>query len=124
MDPEPAFAVTVPPQVLLTLGVLETTNVPVVEGSASLKPTPVSVVDRLALLMVNVTVVVPFSGMLAAPKLLEMVGGATTVNVAVLLVPPVPLSVEVTLPVVLFRVPAVTPFTFTEKVHDALAARV
>jgi hypothetical protein len=35
-------------------------------------------------------------------------------------VPPVPPSVEVTAPVVLFFVPAVVPVTFTEKVQELL----
>jgi hypothetical protein len=61
--------------------------------------------------MVNVTVVVPLRGMNAAPKDLEMVGGATTEIVAVLLVLPGPPSFEVTAPVVLFHVPAVAPVT-------------
>ena len=39
-------------------------------------------------------------------------------------VPPVPFSVELTEPVVLFFVPAVVPVTLTEKVQEALAASV
>src|SRR5262245_37755885 len=39
-------------------------------------------------------------------------------------VPPVPPSVEVTLPVVLFFWPAVVPVTFTAKVQELLAAMV
>src|SRR5713226_1668865 len=82
MEPEPAAAVTVPPQLLLTLGVLATTRVPVVEGSVSLKPTPVSVVERLGLLMVKVSVAVPFKGIVAALKALLIVGEAAAVTVS------------------------------------------
>src|SRR5579864_4357192 len=99
MTPVPAVAVTVPPQVLLTPGVAATTNVPVAEGSVSLNATPVrsplaGVPGLFGLLMVKVTVVVPFSGMLPAPNALLIVGGATTVTVALaVLLPP---SVELT----------------------------
>src|SRR5579864_8932740 len=83
-----AVAVTVPPQVLLTPGVLATCN-PFVK--VSLNAIPLSAVVLLpGLAMVNVTVVVPFSGILAAPNALLTVGGATTFKSAVLLVVPVP----------------------------------
>jgi len=39
-------------------------------------------------------------------------------------VPPVPPSVEVTLPVVLFCKPAAMPVTFTENTQELLAARL
>src|SRR5215831_11202318 len=127
MTPVPAVAVTLPPQVLVTPGVPATTNVPVAEGSVSLNATPVrsplaGVPGLFGLLIVKVTVVVPLSGILAAPKALLMVGGATTVTVAlaVLLLPP---SVELTC-TELFLSPAVVPCTFTETAHEALAARV
>src|SRR5499425_598189 len=131
MTPVPAVAVTVPPQVLLTPGVAATTNValpaPPLTGSVSLNATPLrsplaGVAGLFGLLMVNVTVVVPFSGMLAAPKAFAIVGGATTVTVAlaVALVPP---SVELTT-TLLFLVPAVVPCTFTDTAQEALAATV
>ena len=50
-------------------------------------------------------------------------GGAVTVTLAEA-VPPGPVWVEVTLPVVLFFVPGVVPVTFTLKVHEALPKRV
>src|SRR5215471_2677615 len=53
---------------------------------------------------------------------LPMAGGASTLRLAEA-VPPVPPSVDVTLPVVLFWVPAAMPVTFTENVHELLAAR-
>ena len=52
-----------------------------------------------------------------------MVGGATTVRVSVA-VPPVPPSVELTVPVVLTCAPAAMPVTLTENVHDPLEASV
>src|SRR5262249_22860904 len=60
--------------------------------------------------------------MLAAPKALLIVGGATTVTVAlaVLLFPP---SVELTCTELILS-PAVVPCTFTETAHEALAATV
>src|SRR5438270_676872 len=105
IEVELAAAVTVPPQVLLTPGV-EATWSPFV--SVSLKATPFSAVVLLAVLViVKVTVVVPFTAIAAAPNALEIVGGATTVKTAVLLVAPVPPSVELTAPVVLLLLPAV-----------------
>src|SRR6266567_3703365 len=113
-----AVAVTVPPQVLLTPGVAATCR-PFVRVSE--KAIPVSAVVLAAgLVMVNVSVVVLFCGMLAAPNALLMVGGATILRVTVLLVVPVPPSVEVMAPVVLTASPAAVPFTSTLKVHDAL----
>ena len=58
--------------------------------------------------------------MLDAPNALPMVGGdtAVTVTVAVLLTVPVPPSVELTAPVVLFFVPVVVPVTLTDSVHE------
>jgi len=128
MTPVPAVAVTVPPQVLLTPGVAATTNValpaPLLKGSVSLNATPVRSPAAVVfgLLMVKVTVVVPFSGMLLAPNALLIVAGATTVTVAlaVLLLPP---SVELTCTELLLS-PAVVPCTFTETAHEALAASV
>src|SRR5947209_388718 len=119
---ELAAAVTVPPQVLLTPGVDATCN-PLV--NVSLNATPFSALVLLAgLVIVNVTVVVPFSVIFAAPNALLIVGGATTFNSAVLLVVPVPPSVEVTLPVVLVWFPAAVPVTFTANVQELLAAIV
>jgi hypothetical protein len=60
--------------------------------------------------------------MLAAPNALAMVGGPTTVMLA-LEVLPVPPSVDVTC-TLLFFTPAVVPCTFTETVHEALDASV
>src|SRR6266849_1330239 len=72
--------------------------------------------------MVKINVLLPLSRIVVGLKALLIVGGATTVSEAVLLVEPVPPSVEVMALVVLFFTPAVVPVTFTENVHDDPAA--
>jgi hypothetical protein len=91
-------------------------------GSVSPKPMPVNATVAFGLVTVKVSVVVPFSGMLAAPNALVNVGGAVTVRVAVEVLP-VPLSLDVTVTLLTFA-PPVVGVTFTLKVHDAEAARV
>src|SRR5260221_96523 len=92
-------------------------------GSVSVNATPVSAtVFSAGLVMVKVSDVVAFSAMVDGLKTLAIDGGATTVSSAVLLVAPVPPSVEVTAPVVLLLSPAVVPVTSTEKVHEEPAA--
>src|SRR5262249_58919890 len=71
-------------------------------GRVSLKATPVKATVALGLVMVKVKLVVPFSGMLAAPNALVMLGGPITVIDAVLLVAPAPVSFDEIGPVVLF----------------------
>src|SRR5262249_7657279 len=113
-----AAAVTVPPHVLLTPGVLATCR-PLV--NVSLNAIAFSALVLLpGFVMVNVTVVVPFREILAAPNALLMVGGATTFISAVLLVVPVPPSVEVIAPVVLLASPSTVPLTSTLNVHELL----
>ena len=121
--PAPAVAVNVPPQVLVTPGVLATTRVPVVFGKVSVNPMPVNVVPALGLVIVNVKVAFVFSGMLGALNALLKVGGATTVREAfdVLLNAPVVVDVTVTL---LFLTPAVVPVTSREIVQVAPAVRL
>src|SRR5437763_2690741 len=89
ITPLPAVAVTVPPQVLLTLGVLDTTSValpaPPLTCSVSLNNTPVrsplaGVPGLFGLLMVKVIVLVPFRGIEVGLKAFAIVGGATTVT--------------------------------------------
>ncbi len=129
MLPLPAVAVTVPPQVLLTLGVLATTSValpaPPLTGSVSLKVTPLrsAVALVFGLLIVKVTVLVPFFGMLVGLNALLIVGGPTTVKFAeaVFPVPPLP---EDTLPVVFVYWPAVAPVTVTLTTHWPFAGIV
>ena len=67
MLPDPATAVAVPPQVLFKPLGVATTNP---AGRLSVKAMPVSARLVLGFWMVNVSEVVPFSGMLAAPKAL------------------------------------------------------
>lgn len=93
-------------------------------GNVSVKPTPVNPTVEFGLVMVKVRLVVPFNGMLEAPNALLIVGGATTVIVAVLLTAPVPPLVELTAPVVLFFTPAVAPVTVTVIGQLPLAAMV
>jgi hypothetical protein len=117
--PVGAVVVSVPPQ---TVAVAFATVSPV--GNVSVKATPVSAtVFAAGLVMVNVSEVVAFRAMLLGLNTLAIDGGATTLIEAEA-VPPVPPSVEVTLPVVLFCVPAAIPVTFTEKVQEPLAAIV
>src|SRR6185312_13997419 len=66
--------------------------------------------------MLNVSDVVPFSGMLAAPNALAIDGGAATVKLAVAVLP-VPPLVEVTFPVVLVYCPETAPVTVTLNWH-------
>jgi hypothetical protein len=117
--PVGAVVVSVPPQ---TVADELATVKPV--GSTSVNATPVSATAFAAgLVIVNVNEVVAFRAMLVGLKTLAIEGGATTLMLAEA-VPPVPPSVEVTLPVVLFLVPAVVPVTFTLNVQELLAAIV
>jgi hypothetical protein len=72
--------------------------------------------------MVKLRLVVPLTGIRAAPKDFVIEGGTTTVTLAVA-VAPVPPSADVTAPVVLFCTPSTVPVTFTLNVHEAFAAR-
>jgi hypothetical protein len=119
-----AAAVTVPPlQLLNTAGVLATFNPP---PSVSENAMPLIAFATLGLVIEKVTVVVPFSRMLLAPNDLVIVGDTTvtTLSVAVLLVVPVPPSVEVTALVVLGLEPAVVPVTLTVTEQLPLATSV
>src|SRR6185312_13871569 len=73
--------------------------------------------------MVNVNEVVPFSGIVAAPKTLVIVGGEATVRLADAVLP-VPPLVEVTFPVVFVYCPEAAPVTVTLNWHWLLAAMV
>ena len=109
MVPEPAVAKTVPSQSVVIVGIEATTKP---AGSESVKAIPESATVVFGLVTVKVSVVVPLSGMVAAPKALLMVGGPTTVTVSEA-VPPAPLSLVVMVPVVLFLTPMVVPVTLT-----------
>src|SRR5262245_64010407 len=95
--PAPATAVAVPPQLFVRFGVLATTRP---AGRLSVNAKPFNVTAVLGLVMVNVNVVEPFSGIVNAPKALMIDGGLATVRLAVAVLP-VPPLVELTAPVVL-----------------------
>jgi hypothetical protein len=114
--PVPAVAVIGPPHVLDTTGMGDSTKP---AGKLSVKPTPVSPVAAFGFVMLNVSVVEPFNGMLAAPKIFVNVGGPMTVSVAVLLGLPAPLSFDEIASVVFGFPPAVLAVTFTTRVHCA-----
>ena len=113
MEPDPPTAVTVPPQVLLRFGVEATTKP---AGKLSVNAMPLSATPVFGLLMVNVSEVVPFNGMLAAPNSLLIEGGDATVRFAEAVLP-VPPLVEVTFPVVLVYWPDAAPVTVTLNWH-------
>src|ERR1051326_1961883 len=116
----PCVAVIVPaPHVPVSPFGVETTRP---AGSVSLKATPVNATVVFGLLMVKLSEVEPFSGMLAAPNAFAIVGGVVTVTEA-LDVLPGPLSVALTL-TELFFTPPVVPVTCTLKVREVVAARV
>ncbi len=120
----PAVAVIVPVvQVPVRPGEFATT---IPAGRLSVNPIPTSGSGFTAgFVIVKVTVVLPFSAILDAPKALPMVGGArTTTNTVAAAVFPEPPSLDVTAVVALSCSPAAMPATFTLKVQDALAARV
>jgi len=114
--PEPPTAVAVPPQLLVKLGVEATTRP---AGRLSVKATPVKATFVFGLVMLKLSEVVPFSGIVGAPNVLVMLGGLATIKVAVLLVAPVPPLVELIAPVVLDTVPDCVPVTFTTIVQVA-----
>jgi hypothetical protein len=94
---DPATAVAVPPHVLLMpLGVATTSPA----GKLSVNARPVSERLVFGLEILKVSDVVPFKGIVDAPKVLVIAGGVATVRFAVAVLP-VPPLVEVTFPVVL-----------------------
>ena len=119
IEPDPAVAVVVPLHVLPRLLGFATTSP---AGKLSVNATPLRLVV-FGLLIVNVRLVLAFSGIEAAPNAFEIVGGVATVMLAEAVFP-VPPLVELTAPVVLFFVPEVVAFTFTEMVHELLIATV
>jgi hypothetical protein len=117
IEPKPATAVVVPPQVLLAPFGVATSNP---AGKLSVKAMPVRLVV-LGFVMVKVRLVLVFRLIWAAPNAFEIVGGASTIMLAEAVLP-VPPLVELTALVVLFFWPAVVPVTLTVTLHDALAA--
>ncbi len=79
MEEDPSAAEAVPLHVLFRLPGVATTNP---AGRLSVNATPFSVKFTFVLLSVKVRLVVPFSGMLAAPKALRIDGGLMTVRLA------------------------------------------
>src|SRR5882757_9445802 len=117
-EPDPATAVAVPPQVLFNaLGVATTRPA----GRLSVNAIPFSVKLVFGLLMVKVSEVVPFSGMIAAPNALVIEGGVATVKFAEAVLP-VPPLVELTAPDVLVYCPDAVAVTFTTRVQLVLTA--
>ena len=115
--PVGAVVVNVPPQ---TVAEAFATVSPV--GSVSVKATPPSGSTFAAgFVIVNVSDVVAFRAIVVGLNTFAIDGGASTLRIAEA-VPPVPPSVELTFPVVLFFVPAAAPVTFTANVHELLAA--
>src|SRR5262249_39838030 len=120
ITPDPAVAVTDPPQVLLSpLGVPTTKP----EGRLSVKSSPVSPVKLFGLLILNVSVVVPFNGMLAAPNSFVIVGGLATVRLAEEVLP-LPPSVDVIADVVFVYCPGAAPVTVTVNMQSVVALTV
>ena len=68
-------------------------------GKLSVNATPLSAALELGFETLNVSDVVPFEGIVAAPKTFAIVGGLATVRLAVAVLP-VPPLVELTVPVV------------------------
>ena len=118
--PEPAVAVTEPPQALVNAFGVATTSP---AGRLSVNAMPLSATLLLGLVIVRVRLVVPFKGMVPAPNDLAIDGGVTTMTLADA-VPPGPLSVAVTWLVVLFFTPAVVPVTLIENWHWAFCGMV
>jgi len=104
----PSVAAIVPPPhtPVTPFGVLVTR--PAGKGSGNV--TPVSDRLMLGLVMVKLREVDPFSGILAAPKVIVIVGAVATIRFAVAVFP-VPPFVDVTGPVVFVKSPATAPVT-------------
>lgn len=76
IDPSPAFAVTVPPHVVLAAGVPATTIFPGKVGKVSLKATSVKAVPALGLVIVKVRVLVSHAPIGSGEKFLLIDGGS------------------------------------------------
>ncbi len=117
-EADPDTAVAVPPQVLLRLLGVATVSP---AGRLSVKTSPVSAKPEFGLVMLKVSEVLPFSGIVAAPNVLTMDGGLATVRVADVVLP-VPPLVEVTAPVVFVYEPEAVPCTLTTTVQEVFTA--
>ena len=96
MSPSLAVIVPAPHVPVRPLGVDSTKP----EGSVSVTPIPLNAAVAFGFVIVKLRLVVPFRATKGDPNVLVMVGGATTVRVAVLLVTPAPLSFAEIVPVV------------------------
>ena len=105
---------------LLRFGVAATTSP---AGKLSVNAIPVCEIVVSGFWMLNVSEVVPFSGIDAAPNSFVIEIGVATLRLA-LAVLPVPPLVEVTLPVVFVYWPEAAPVTVTENWHWLFAATV
>lgn len=113
--PVGAVVVSVPPQT-----VADPLAMVIPVGRVSEKATPVRAeVLAPGLVRVNVNDEVAFTAIPAGLNTFTIAGGAITFRLAEA-VPPVPPSVDVVFPVVLFCVPALMPVTLIEKVQDPL----
>jgi hypothetical protein len=117
LDDPPLAVIVPPPQLPLSPLGVETTSP---AGSESVNPTPLSATVPLELLIVNVRLVLEFSGIVVAPKTSARLGGATTVRLADA-APPFP-SLDAKALLILFLIPAVMPVTLTENVQLAVLA--
>src|SRR5262249_39050686 len=106
MTPVAAMVVTVPPLPQALGSVPPATPRPL--GRVSLTLTPVSPTLVFVLVIVKVSDVVPAITIDAAPNAFAMLGGATTVRLAIAVVPVPPLA-ALTVPVVFVFAPAVAP---------------
>jgi hypothetical protein len=118
-DPPGAAAIDplAPHELVKPLG--EATTIP--PGRLSAKLTPVSA-ELFGLLIEKLSTVVPFTGTNTGENAFVIAGGTSTTRVADAAAP-VPPSVDVIAPVVLFLVPAVVPVTLTTMEQELFAAR-
>lgn len=91
-------------------------------GNVSANPTPLRLCVAFGFVMVRLSCVTPFTRIVFGVNDFAIVGGATTVIVAVDVLP-VPPSVEDTV-TLLFFTPAVMPVTFTESMQVPLPVKV
>jgi len=82
------------------------------EGRLSVKARFVSATALLGLLMLKLSEVVPFEGMVIVPNVLVIAGGLATVRLADAVLP-VPPFAEVTAPLTFVYWPEAVPVTFT-----------
>ena len=118
-DDDPFTAVAVPEHVLAKLPGVATTSP---AGRLSVNATPFKVRLALVLLKVSVRLVLPFSGIVAAPNAFAIVGGLMTVKLALDVdCAPVPAAVELIV-TLLLSTPSDVPLAATVIVHAPTAS--